>query len=157
MNEVLKEKTENSDEPLLIVEDRSIFYIFGGLFSVFLFFFISLILFLVNMWWLKIVSMLFLWVSMDTGKDLFLFDKIVIYEKDILIIRYFLNDIKIDIKDIETISMEGEKMLLSALTIYTKKRNFLKLKKSFSIYALNIEDKYGIKKLLERLNQSKEQ
>jgi len=94
---------------------------------------------------------------MDTGKDLFLFDKIVIYEKDILIIRYFLNDIKIDIKDIETISMEGEKMLLSALTIYTKKRNFLKLKKSFSIYALNIEDKYGIKKLLERLNQSKEQ
>ncbi|MCK9257853.1 MAG: hypothetical protein M0P02_07250 [Sulfurospirillaceae bacterium] len=38
MNETLKEKVKNSDEPLLIVEDRSIFYIFGGLFSVFLFF-----------------------------------------------------------------------------------------------------------------------
>ena len=90
MNEVLKEKTENSDEPLLVVEDRSVFYIFGGLFSVFLFFFISLILFLVNMWWLKIVSMLFAWIGSDILINLLSFERPIVYEGSVIIERNFL-------------------------------------------------------------------
>lgn len=150
MNETLKEKVKNSDEPLLIVEDRSIFYIFGGLFSVFLFFFISFILFVMNIWWLKIVSMLFAWIGSDILINLLSFERAIVYEGRVIIERNFLKDIKIKIEDIEVVSPYGGSLILSTIGFYTNNKNFLGFKKSFSIYALSIKDKYSLKELLEK-------
>jgi len=149
MNEVLKEKVKNSDEPLLVVEDRSVFYIFGGLFLVLLFIFFSIMMFLANSIFLKIIGILILIYGLRIFLDLLVFEKMAIYENHISIERNFLKDIKIKIEDISMLSLAGGHLILSTITIYIKKKNILGFKSYIQVNALSGKDEDRVKKAIE--------
>ena len=153
MKNILREKIQNNEEPLLVVDERSGFYIFGGLFGVVVFFLFFLMLINTEIIILKIFGLLFLWLGFDILTNLLSFEKIIVYGDKIVIERNFLKDINIKTEDIEAINSYGGSLILSTIGFYTKNRNFLGFKKYFSIYALKDDDKYCLRDLMNKIKQ----
>ncbi|MDR0467580.1 MAG: hypothetical protein LBG67_01870 [Campylobacteraceae bacterium] len=86
--------------------------------------------------------------------DILSFKKIAIYEDYVLIKRNFLaRDTKIKISDIEFICGYG---MFSCSTMFlTNNKNFLRLNKSFSVYALYDEDIFEIREIVRKIKEKK--
>ena len=153
MKNTLEEKTINNEEPLLVVDERSGFYIFGGLFLLVAFFLLFFILINTDLIILKLLSVIFLWIGFDILTNLLSFEKIIVYEDKMIIERNFLKDIKIKIDDIKNINLCGSNLIMSSVTFYTNKKNFFKLNKSLLVYALKNEDIFNIKILINKIKQ----